>query len=84
MNEAESRLEEKLQSENEDGTSAKLDAVTKERDALLARLNGFEPLLDAYSDMLAAARNFKSKAEICGIKPRHARSVKGGGKKQMR
>jgi hypothetical protein len=71
--EAERRIEELL---DRDDAPRELERLEKENAELRERLAKAEPLLDAYSDMLAFSRKFISLAEGAGVKPRHVRSVK--------
>lgn len=72
---AEGRLEEKLQEEG--SVEERLAAVAKERDELAARL--VDPaggIVEAYSDMLAMARKFVSRADAVRKPTRHVREVR--------
>ena len=77
--EAEARLEEKLQAPAETELASlreKLAEATGARTEALVRLAKVEPLIDAYSDMLAYARKFTTIAESAGVQTRHVRAVK--------
>jgi phage shock protein A len=75
--EAEARLEDELQKDGGKGECdelrSKLEAMTKERDELQKRIEDMSTLDESYSDLLAMARTFVSKAENSGIKPKHVR-----------
>jgi predicted RNase H-like nuclease (RuvC/YqgF family) len=77
--EAEEKLEARIAEERGDKLRAEYERIEAERDELRSRLSKVEPLLDAYSDLLAHSRRFVTLAEGSGVKPRHVRRV--GGKK---
>jgi hypothetical protein len=77
--EAEDKLEARIAEERGDKLRAEYETAVAQRDELRAKLAKVEPLLDAYSDLLAHSRRFVSLAEGSGVKPRHVRRV--GGKK---
>lgn len=53
--------------------------LQKHNDELTEKAIAAQPMLDAYSDLLARARTFVTFAEKSGVKPRHVRAVDGTG-----
>lgn len=77
---AEQRLEARLQADDEDRKLARIaeleeenDALRSERDAAKRRLAEVEPLIVSYSDLLATARGFVSRANAAGVPVKHVR-----------